>query len=239
MPDMKITLIFQLNQTELPSQIEHLGYLWKVAKLLEPFGFPIERWYPPAATQKRSLETRAFDRDGPTPAAVERLRLKDKREVTTDYRITSVWNGNNKAGGSAFSVSLSVDAGNPTCVFDIQFDDVEVLHDASNMRRLVLGLLEIWPAACVIKAGPLMYYTCRAVFPRRPGAGWMLYLPKTISATQLPEAAELVPVMEGDKQRGTIIVSVADEVFSVDNADHVRIANAIEVRLADQDLLPQ
>jgi hypothetical protein len=55
----------------------------------------------------------------------------------------------------------------------------------------------------------------------------------------LPEAAELVPVMEGDKQRGTLIVSVADEVFSVDNADHVRIANAIEVRLADQDLLPR
>jgi hypothetical protein len=67
----------------------------------------------------------------------------------------------------------------------------------------------------------------------------MLYVPKTISSTQLPEAAELVPVMEGDKQRGTLIVSVADEVFSVNNADHVRIANAIEVRLADQDLLPR
>jgi hypothetical protein len=67
----------------------------------------------------------------------------------------------------------------------------------------------------------------------------MLYLAQTVSATQVPEAAELVPVMEDGKQRGTIIVSVADEVFSVDNEDHVRIANAIEIRLADQDLLPR
>jgi hypothetical protein len=236
---MQITLIFQLKQADLPSQTEHLGYLWQVAKLLEPFGFPLERWYPPASTPKKSLKTPAFERDGPTPAAVERLRVEDEKELTTDYRITSVWNGNEKAGGSAFSVSLSVHAGLPTCVFNIQFYDVETLCDASNMQRLVLGLLEIWPAASVIEVGPTMYYTCRVVFPRRPGAGWMLYLPKTISSTQLPEAAELVPVMEGDKQRGTLIVSVADEVFSVDNADHVRISNAIEVRLADQDLLPR
>jgi hypothetical protein len=239
MPDMKITLIFQLQQTELPSQIEHLGYLWNVAKLLEPFGFPLERWHPPASTPKKSLKTLAFDSDGPTPAAVERLQVEDERELTTDYRIASVWNGNNTAAGSAFSVSLSVDTCLPTCVCDIQLGDLKALHDASNMQRLVLGLLEIWRAASVVEVGPFMYYTRRAVFPRRPGAGWMLYLPKSISATQLPEAAELVPVMEGGKQRGTIIVSVADEMFSVDNADHVRIANAIEIRLADQDLLPR
>ena len=118
MPDMKTTLIFQLKQTELPSQTEHLGYLWKVAKLLEPFGFPLERWYPPASTPKKSLKTPAFDRDGPTPAAVERLQAEDVKESTTNYRITSVWNGNNTAAGSAFSVSLSVDAGLPACVFD-------------------------------------------------------------------------------------------------------------------------
>jgi hypothetical protein len=45
--------------------------------------------------------------------------------------------------------------------------------------------------------------------------------------------------MEDGKQRGTIIVSVADDVFSVGNEDHVRIAAAIEVRLADQELLPR
>ena len=67
----------------------------------------------------------------------------------------------------------------------------------------------------------------------------MLYLDRAITPKELPEAAELVPVMEGGKQKGTIIVSVTDEVFSADNPEHVKIANAIEVRLADQDLLPR
>ncbi|WP_223258741.1 Imm52 family immunity protein [Trinickia symbiotica] len=239
MPNMQITQIFRLQQAMLPSQQEHLVYLWKVAKLLEPFGFPIQNWHPPAATAKKSLETLAFDHNGPTPAAVERLRAEDKREKTTDYRITSVWNGKQKEGGSAFSVSLSVDPGNPTSVLGLQFDAAEALLNTTNMQRLVLGLLGIWPNASVIEVGPLMYYTTRAVFPKRPGAGWMLYLAKPITARELPEAAELVAVMEGDGQKGTIIVSVADEVFSVDNPEHVKIANAIEVRLADQDLLPQ
>ncbi|MGD7195677.1 hypothetical protein [Ralstonia pseudosolanacearum] len=45
--------------------------------------------------------------------------------------------------------------------------------------------------------------------------------------------------MNGKKHAGTIIVSVADEQFSVDNPEHVNIANKIEVHLVDQDLLPR
>jgi hypothetical protein len=41
-----------------------------------------------------------------------------------------------------------------------------------------------------------------------------------------------------DQTAGTVIVSVADDVFSIDNPEHVEIANRIEIRLADQDLLP-
>lgn len=56
---------------------------------------------------------------------------------------------------------------------------------------------------------------------------------------QVPEAGALIPVMDGKKPKGTIIVSVADEAFSADNPEHVKVANAIEMRLADQGLLPQ
>ncbi|AYA46316.1 hypothetical protein RSP824_07330, partial [Ralstonia pseudosolanacearum] len=44
---------------------------------------------------------------------------------------------------------------------------------------------------------------------------------------------------EKNKQAGTIVVSVADEPFCDLNPEHVRIANKIEVRLADQGLLPR
>ena len=192
-PDMQVVLVFQLQQTTLPSHDEHLLYLWKVAKLLEPFAFPIENWYPSASTRKKSLANPAFDRKGPTPVAGDMLRAKDKRVALDDYRITSVWNGASKGRGCAFSVSLSTDAGNPICLFDLQFYEVEEFDNPVNMKRFVLGLLDIWPVASQVNAGPLMYYTTYKVFPKRPGAGWMLYLPRPITASELPEAAELVP----------------------------------------------
>ena len=87
-----------------------------------------------------------------------------------------------------------------------------------------------------------MYY--QGVFKDRPGVGWMLYLPRILTDQQIPEARALVPVMGTDdegkeKQIGTIIVSVTDAPFSDENPEHVKIANAIEIRLVDQDLLPR
>jgi Immunity protein 52 len=80
------------------------------------------------------------------------------------------------------------------------------------------------------------------VFEDRPGVGWMLYLPQVLTAKQVPEARALIPVMHKDdkkKQQGTIIVSVTDGPFDPNNKEHVKIANSIEIRLVDQDLLPR
>ncbi len=238
---MQITVAFQLQQDTLPSLDEHLGDLWNVAKLLELFGFPIDDWCAPASTKKKSLEAPAFDRNGLTSIGREKFRVEDEKDPTAElqFRRAAVWCGKTKDREGAFSLLLSCDVHLPTCLLRLQLDGVEALNDARKMQQLVRGLLEIRPAASYVRVGPLMYYTAHKVFPKRPGAGWMLYLAETITASQLPEAAELVPVMDGDTQRGTIIVSVADDMFSVDKPEHVKIANAIEVRLADQDLLPR
>lgn len=87
-------------------------------------------------------------------------------------------------------------------------------------------------------------YFDKKVFKDRPGVGWMLYLPRVLTAREVPEAPALLPVMDKDekgkeKQIGTIIVSVTDAPFSDENPEHVKIANAIEIRLVDQDLLPR
>jgi len=82
-------------------------------------------------------------------------------------------------------------------------------------------------------------YSGKNVFPDRPGAGWMLYLPFAIDAHQVPEAADVIKIMDekGKNRQGSLIVTVA-EVFDVQNPEHVKKANAIETRLVDQDLLP-
>lgn len=83
-------------------------------------------------------------------------------------------------------------------------------------------------------------YFDKKVFKDRPGIGWMLYLPRVLTVQQVPEARALVPVLGADKKQiGTIIVSVTDAPFSDENPEHVKIANSIEIRLVDQDLLPR
>lgn len=66
----------------------------------------------------------------------------------------------------------------------------------------------------------------------------MLYLPRVLTAPQLPEAPALIPVIDGEHQRGTIIASVVDEPFSATNSVHLKIANAVETSMADRGLLP-
>ena len=104
----------------------------------------------------------------------------------------------------------------------------------------VKKFIEIWNPLFV-SVEPTFY---DPVFKDRPGVGWMLYLPRVLTVQQIPEARALVPVMGKDdkgkdKQLGTIIVSVTDEPFSDENPEHVKIANAIEIRLVDQGLLPR
>ncbi|MES2740386.1 MAG: hypothetical protein V4754_05480, partial [Pseudomonadota bacterium] len=102
----------------------------------------------------------------------------------------------------------------------------------------VQKIIELWhPLFASVE--PVFY---DAVFKNRPSVGWMLYLPSVLTTRQVPEAAALLPIMSKDEeggQVGTIVVSVTDKTFSDQNPEHVKIANAIEIRLVDQDLLPR
>jgi hypothetical protein len=206
--------------------------------LLSKMGLPIDGWHPPANTPKKSLLNLAFDEDGPTPAALAILHAEKQEKKFPGLRSFGVWNGSEKDGAVAFDSALSVLSGNRLCTFGLQEKRVPALNDKEKMLSLLQGLLDIWPAT-VIEVGPFKYFSMHKVFPKRPGSGWMLYLPRVLTMTEVPEARALIPVMNDDKtQRGTIIVSVADEPFSADNKEHVKIANAIEIRLVDQDLMP-
>jgi hypothetical protein len=53
----------------------------------------------------------------------------------------------------------------------------------------------------------------------------------------IPEAARIIPVMDDEKQKGTIVVST-EEIFDGNNKDHIAKANDIEIKLLDLGLLP-
>lgn len=171
-----------------------------------------------------------------TPAALAVLN-EEFRGDKGMFSFVAIWNGQEAGGERASMVChvgpkvlpdrISLRIGDPAC-YSRPKDLVDTIRVVIEEFRPLF--IEVFPEG---------YFPLR-VFTDKPGVGWMLYLPQVITAEQVPEAQALIPVpAPGKKQTGTIIVSVADEVFSLDNPSHVDLANRIEMRLVDQDLLPR
>jgi Immunity protein 52 len=105
------------------------------------------------------------------------------------------------------------------------------------VAEVVAKVAEMY-SSLYVTFGPRAYQD-QQVFDDRLGVSWTLYLAHVLTPAQVPEAPDLIPLMRDGKQQGTIIISVADTVFDVNNRDHVKVANDIEIRLAHQDLLPR
>jgi hypothetical protein len=238
--DIHFQVQFKIDLNHPPILEDDLAAMFQLRQRLRQFSSKLDEWLLGGDTKKEAFLYSAFDENGPTTAVTAVLKEKarqEKEKNAVPMRSISLWNGEEGIDGASMRLFFR-QVKEPSLVhFDTYLPDfltyVNVLSTTQKM-------IEIWKPLFV-SAGPFFYDN---VFKDRPGVGWMLYLPRTLTVQQVPEARALVPVMGKDekgkdKQTGTIIVSVTDEPFSDENPDHVKIANAIEVRLVDQDLLPR
>ncbi|KAH0438608.1 LysR family transcriptional regulator [Paraburkholderia fungorum] len=194
-----------------------------------------ENWMLKGDTQQEASMYHVYDSGGSaTPAAIAVLREEFRGK--DDFTYVAMWDGNLETNDGA---SISCHVG------DKHFPDTLSVRIDGDAWRTYTAIVDV-VSEIVAVFSPLLVevtldaYSTKQVFDDKPGVGWMLYLPKVITAQQVPEAHALLPVPEkGKKQAGTIIVSVTDGPFSTDNPEHVETANRIEIRLVDQDLLPR
>ena len=156
-------------------------------------------------------------------------------------KVVGLWNGIIE-GFSSAAVSLDMDGGPLGDSIDLTIGGAEMAPPWLGNMAMAIGVTAALARTYepyYVTTGSTHYFS-KAVFDDKPGVNWMLYLPRVLTAQQVPEAAALVAVDDARGRRlGTIVVSVADEVFSADNPRHVEAANHIEIRLVDQDLLPR
>ncbi|KVM69526.1 hypothetical protein WJ59_10710 [Burkholderia gladioli] len=176
-----------------------------------------------------------YEADGtPCSTAIETLRRERADESIASL---AIWGGQvNQEFGASIEVLACGGDFPDTVTIEVRGAFVDAKKDAV-VAIVTRAALEFMPTA--ISATPKGYEEQQA-FDDRPGAGWMLYLPVELTEQQIPEAQELIPVLspDGEWRLGTIIVSVEDEPFSVDNEAHLMAAHDIEVRLISMDLLP-
>jgi hypothetical protein len=218
--------------------VQKIATIVRFLQKTEAFG---KNWFLSKETQAESFLYPVFDASGELTTAAEAvLEAEFKGER---FRYLSAWNGELGDGdGASIALGFS-DSDWPSWSFEIDGECEYVkrlgLDGLKELLSIIAGSLR--PVLITVARND---YFEKQVFKDRPGVGWMLYLPRILTLQQVPEARALVPVMamdeQGqDKQIGTIIVSVTDEPFSDENPEHVKIANAIEIRLVDQDLLPR
>ena len=212
-----------------------------VARFLQKTEALGKNWFLSQDTKEKSFLYPVFDASGELTTAAEAvLETEFKGEK---FRFLSAWNGELGEGeGATMALGFS-DSDWPAWSFKISYKGVGAkrlgIDGVKELLSIIAGSLR--PVLITVARND---YFEKQVFKDRPGVGWMLYLPRILTVQQVPEARALVPVMAMDqqgkeKQIGTIIVSVTDEPFNDENPEHVKIANAIEIRLVDQDLLPR
>jgi hypothetical protein len=194
----------------------------------------LDGWLLKGNTKTEALLYKVFEPAGPTTAAIAVLTESLKHDV--DPRIVSMWNGRDGSEGASVQY-----VGRPipeTSMVVLRAKPGAFAKDWQLVTSLIHKATALWhPTLVTIESAG---YFDKKVFKDRPGIGWMLYLPRVLTVQQVPEARALVPVLGTDKKQiGTIIVSVTDAPFSDENPEHVKIANSIEIRLVDQDLLPR
>ena len=236
-------LRFRTTGTEGESYDYHLRLIQKFLNFVGNFDplLKATEWLIATGERQSSYLYSVFDENGPTSAAL--AVLNEQAKGNDAVKSLTLWNGQEdrikgasiscmfaRQDGAASSFNLSIRSPREKMRLGSWEQVAETLASAVKVFAPIYGAVET------------MYY--QGVFNGRPGVGWMLYLPRALTVQQVPEAHAVVPVMgkdekSKDKQLGTILVSVTDGPFTEDNPEHVKIANAIEIRLVDQDLLPR
>jgi len=227
-------ILLSLSYTGSLSVDTMLREIWRFTRHLERLSPNLNEWLLAGETKEAALLYEVFEHDGPTTAATAVLEADLKGKV--DPRCIAIWNG--KEGHEGASLQF---IGRPAQYLSLVTFVGRPKSFASDWRAVAEVLaagVAIWaPNYISVESNG---YDQHKTFKDRPGIGWMLYLPRVLTVQQVPEARALVPVLGADKKQiGTIIVSVTDAPFSDENPEHVKVANAIEIRLADQDLLPR
>lgn len=215
-----------------------LGEVYRLAPAMQQCSPLLSSWLLKGKNKEEALRYEVFNSDGAATSAVAVLTEALRKDV--DPRIVSMWNGRGSEDGASLQYVARPAPEISMLVLRAKSNAFSQSWDSAS--QLILASADIWSLE-VMDVGTTGY-SDKKVFQDRPGVGWMLYLPKIISAQQVPEARALLPVIRKDEknkgaQVGTIVVSVTDAVFSDDDPEHVKIANSIEVRLVDQDLLPR
>lgn len=212
--------------------IEHFNF---IICQIDGFTQTKKTWYETGYSRKQALSQTAFQAGNITDNTL--LKWERRYKKNKPLFVDSVWDANDD--DHSYGISYR-----------------KMFYDERNRVSVELSLVpqnseNVSDKFIVLMSQLSSYFNCsylsvdtkgysvlrKNVFPDRLAVGWMLYTPHVVMPDLITEAARIVPVVDGTKQKGTIIIST-EEIFDGNNKEHIGKANDIEIRLLDLGLLP-
>jgi hypothetical protein len=231
--DTQVKLSFRIDSDNIPFEIicEQFSFLVREANNLLG-GKNV--WYETGYSKKQALSHIAFENESINDEVFKKWQRRYKKDFP--LFIERVWDGKG-------DYSSSVQYGKPF-YNDIKRVNVElsIVSDGDDINmisfiRLLSTLASTFDCSYINAESNGYRFHGKNVFPDRISVGWMLYIPHILLPELIPEAARVVPVIDSEKQKGTIVVST-EEIFDGNNKEHIGRANDIEIKLLDLGLLP-
>lgn len=212
-----------------------LNELFEVSKLIDGLLGTNKCWYEKGYSRKQALKHIVFCHDKANADVVTRWQSQIKKDYP--MIIEGVWDG--EVDSRVCSINyLRKHIVNPEkTALDISVTCTAVDVDSYKVLCFFSGLVKGRDNCHAVINTNGYWNRSENVFPDRVCAGWMIYVPSIILPDLIPQAAKVVPVMDGDKQKGTIVVST-EGIFDGSNKEHIARANDLEIRLLDLGLLP-
>lgn len=212
---------------------ECLNELYKSAQVVKNLTRQDQIWYLTGHSKKEASKYIVFSGDEVNQNIIDIFHRHYKKNHPLVNE--SIWNGQPDGFACAISHFMKF-IDNPrklNLIIDMDQRLSNTVDMIDSLLLLAKGKGKSW-----IKVDSKGYWLHdRNVFPDRIYVGWMLYIPYVLLPKLIPEAARIVPVIEGGKQIGTIVVST-EEIFDGSNKEHIGKANDIEIKLLDLGLLP-
>ena len=212
-----------------------LDELFYISRLIDSLLKTKKRWYEKGYSRKQALEHIVFNHDKLEPGVIERWSKQIKK--SSPSIIEGIWDGEVESRICSINYIKkhieNLKKTNLDVSITCNVEEVNVTNVIEFITSLVCNKRNVY--ASINTNG--YWNNSNNVFPDRIPVGWMIYIPAIILAELIHEAAQVVPVMDGEKQKGTIVVSTED-VFDGSNKDHICKANDIEIKLLDLGLLP-
>jgi len=220
------------NDTDIQTD-ECLNDMFVVSREIEKLVGKEKKWFFAGYSKKDALKSIAFDNNGPTENAINIVSRHYKKNKPLINE--SIWDGG-KEGESCSISHYMMFILNPRKGMLVIGTD-EKVESIEKMISMVMFLACTRAKSYITVDSKGYRLKGESVFPDRIYVGWMLYIPHIVLPHLLPQAAKVIPVIDGEEQKGTIVVSTED-IFDGSNKEHIGKANDLEIRLLDLGLLP-